>query len=309
MNVTPADGVLVQGITGKQGRFWTARMKESGTRIVAGVSPGKGGHDIDGVPVYGSVPDAARNHQLDVTVLFVPPLAARAAVLDALSAGVRKVVLLTEHIPTQDVIEVLAEAATVGAQVLGPNTAGLVVPGQTSIGIMPAFAQNIFRPGTVGIVSRSGSLGTLFALQTVRAGFGQSLFLGIGGDPILGTTTLEALKVLDRHPHTRIVVVLGELGGVMEEQAADYIPAMSKPVIAFIAGRSAPPGRRMGHAGAITIGTKGSGESKVKALRRAGAWVLDVPSELCGALAAGHRAGDELAAQAERRHRDPTGHR
>jgi succinyl-CoA synthetase alpha subunit len=278
MIVTRNDTVLVQGITGKQGSYWTARMREYGTRIMAGVTPGKGGQTVADVPVYDSVTDAQRDHHLDVTVLFTPPLMTKDAALEALAAGIKKMVILAEHVPYQDTMEIVAEARDRGAQVLGPNTAGLVVPGQASIGIMPCFAPTIFRPGAVGVISRSGSLGTLFCVSIVRAGFGESAFIGVGGDPILGTTILDALRVLDQDARTEAVVVVGEVGGVMEEEAAEYAAAMKKPVLAFIAGRSAPPGRRMGHAGAIVLGTRGSGESKVAALQKAGAVILDTPT-------------------------------
>lgn len=278
------EGVLVQGITGRQGAFWTARMRECGTRVVAGVSPGKAGQEVDGIPVYDSVGQAVREHDVDVSVMFVPALAAKGAALDALGGDIRKIVFLTEHVPVQDVMEVLAEARDRGAQVLGPNTAGLVVPAQTSVGIMPGFAPNIFRPGRVGVVSRSGSLGTLVCLNVTQAGYGQSAFIGIGGDPIIGTTVLDAVRTLDQHPGTDAVVVVGEIGGAMEEQAADYVARMSKPVVAFVAGRSAPPGRRMGHAGAIVNGNVGTGQGKVQALRGAGAVVVDVPTQVGPAL-------------------------
>ncbi|HVV23755.1 MAG TPA: CoA-binding protein [Pseudonocardiaceae bacterium] len=284
MLVTADDNVVVQGITGKQGSFWTERMAECGTHVVAGASPGKGGRTVAGVPVYNSVAEAAEAHRIDVSVLFVPPMAAKDAALDAIHAGVGKLVFLTEHVPYQDVMHVLAEARDRGTQVLGPNTAGLVVPGVASVGIMPGFAGNIFRPGNIGVVSRSGSLGTLMALNLVAAGYGQSAFIGIGGDPILGTTTLDAVRMLDADPRTDAVVLVGEIGGTMEEDAAEHITRMSKPVVAFIAGRSAPPDRRMGHAGAIVTGTRGSGLSKVDALTSAGAVVIDVPSEVAGAL-------------------------
>ncbi|MBO0826657.1 MAG: CoA-binding protein [Streptosporangiales bacterium] len=284
MLVTGKDAVVVQGVTGRQGSFWTDRMIECGTRVVAGVSPGKGGQVASGIPVYGSVADAAKEHPLDVSVLFVPPLAARAAALDAVHAGVGKLVMLTEHVPYQDVMEVLAEARDHGTQVLGPNTAGLVVPGEASVGIMPGHVGSIFRPGRVGVISRSGSLGTLVALQVAAAGHGQSAFVGIGGDPILGTTTLDAIRTLDDDPRTDAVVVVGEIGGTMEEDAAEYVAGMAKPVIAFIAGRSAPPDRRMGHAGAIVTAGRGSGESKVCALAEAGATVVDLPSGIPEAL-------------------------
>lgn len=286
MLVNREDAVVVQGATGRQGSYWTGRMVECGTRIVAGVSPGKAGRDVDGVPVYDSVADATAEHPAQVSVLFVPPMKAKAAALDAIFAGIRKIVFLAEHVPAQDVLEVLAQAREHGAQVLGPNTAGLVVPGEASVGIMPGFADNIFRPGNVGVVSRSGSLGTLMSMALVSAGFGQSAFIGIGGDPILGTTTLDAVRALDQDERTDAVVLVGEIGGVMEEEAAAYIATMSKPVVAFIAGRSAPPGKRMGHAGAIVTGNRGSGDSKVRALTEAGAVVVDVPSQVGAALRA-----------------------
>lgn len=285
MIVTSEENVLVQGITGRQGSFWAERMVECGTRLVAGTSPGKGGRTAVGVPVYDSVTEAAERHQVDASVLFVPPTAARAAVLDALRAGVRKIVLLTEHVPYQDTMYVLAEAADRGASVLGPNTAGLVVPGQSSVGIMPGFAPNIFRPGRIGVISRSGSLGTLVSLTVVAGGYGQSAFIGIGGDPILGTTMLDAVRLLDADDRTDAVVLVGEIGGALEEDAAEHIAGMVKPVVAFIAGRSAPPDRRMGHAGAIVQGDRGTGESKVDSLTSAGATVVDVPGEIPRALA------------------------
>ncbi len=290
MLVTGAEKVLVQGLTGRQGSFWGARMAECGTKVVAGTSPGRGGQQVDGVPVYNTVAEAAREHRIDATVLFVPAMLAKDAVLDAVRAGVQKIVLLAEHVPYQDTMVIMAEAKDAGAQVLGPNTAGIVVPEVSSLGIMPAFAKNIFHPGRIGVLSRSGSLGTLICLNLVSAGYGQSAFIGIGGDPILGTTTIDAVRELDQHEGTDAVVLVGEIGGGMEEDAADYIAGMRKPVVAFIAGRSAPPETRMGHAGAIVTGDKGSGTSKVEALVAAGATVVDVPSQIGEALqAAGMR--------------------
>lgn len=286
MLVTGEENVLVQGLTGRQGSFWGARMAECGTKVVAGTSPGRGGQEVDGVPVYNTVAEAAHEHQLDATVLFVPAMLAKDAVLDALRAGVQKIVLLAEFIPYQDTMVIMAEAKDAGAQVLGPNTAGVVVPGVSSLGIMPAFAKNIFRAGRIGVLSRSGSLGTLVCLNLVSAGYGQSAFIGIGGDPILGTTTRDAVRELDQHEGTDAIVLVGEIGGGMEEDAAEYIAGMSKPVVAFIAGRSAPPETRMGHAGAIVTGNTGSGASKVKALLAAGTTVVDVPSQIGAALQA-----------------------
>jgi succinyl-CoA synthetase alpha subunit len=297
VNVSGTEKVLVQGMTGRQGSFWTERMLECGTRIVAGATPGKGGQEVHGIPVYDGVAEAAAEHELEMSVLFVPPMAAKAGCLDAFAAGIRKVVLLTEHIPAHDTMEILAEARDAGAQVLGPNTAGTVVPGASSVGIMPGFVPTIFRPGAVGVISRSGSLGTLICHYVVRAGLGQSVFLGIGGDPMLGTTVLDALRVLESDPRTEMAVLVGEVGGTMEEEAAGFVAEMETPLVAFIAGRTAPPGRRMGHAGAIVTGAGGGGESKVRALTEAGVRVLNVPSELPDALAelgvgASRRAGE-----------------
>jgi succinyl-CoA synthetase alpha subunit len=280
------ENVLVQGITGKQATFWSERMRAAGTTIVAGSSPGKGGATHLGIPVYDSACDAARAQRIDCSVLFTPPYATKAAVIDALDAGIATVVVLSEHVPVHDTMWFLADARERGRCVVGPNTAGLVTPGEASIGIMPGFSATIFAAGSVGVISRSGSLGTLVCLNLTRDGLGQSSFIGIGGDPIVGTTTREALIALDRDPRTDEVVLVGEVGGSMEEEAADYVARMTKPVVAFIAGRSAPPGRKMGHAGAIAHGSHGSGDSKVRVLRDAGAHVCESPSEIGAALIA-----------------------
>lgn len=272
--------VLVQGITGREGSYWTERMTEYGTGVAAGVTPGKGGQFVHGVPVYDSVEIACASHAVDASVLFVPAVAVKSAAVEAIRCGIKQLVILAEHVPVQDVMELLAEARDRGVQVIGPNCPGIVVPGRYFIGIMPAWAKNIFQPGTVGVISRSGSLGTLICLNLVRAGLGQSAFIGIGGDPIVGTTFLDALQMLEMDPGTRAVVMVGEVGGTMEEDTAALIPKMTKPVIALIAGKSAPEGKRMGHAGAIVSGAKGSAEAKMEALRRAGAYVADTPSRI-----------------------------
>ncbi|MHB8147944.1 MAG: succinate--CoA ligase subunit alpha [Vulcanimicrobiaceae bacterium] len=276
--------VLVQGITGKQATFWTERMRASGAKIVAGSSPGKGGTTHLGVPVYNSACDAANSHQIDFSVLFTPPYATKDAVTDALDAGISTIVVLSEHIPVHDVMWFLADARDRGARVFGPNTAGLVTPGESSLGIMPSLSTTIFTPGSVGVISRSGSLGTLVCLNLTRDGFGQSAFLGIGGDPFIGTTTRDALTMLDRDSRTNAIVLIGELGGSMEEEAAEYAATMKKPIAAFIAGRTAPPGRKMGHAGAIVDGSRGSGDSKVRALAAAGVAICETPSGIVPAL-------------------------
>ena len=286
MIVRGGQRVLVQGITGRQGTFWTGRMQEYGTRIVAGVNPKKAGTEHCGVPVYASAREAMRETGFDVSVLFIPPLGVKAAALDAIEAGCPRLVVLTEHVPVQDVMEVLAAARANGAAVAGPNTAGLVTPGECFVGFMPAFESGIFRPGSVGVVSRSGSLGTLICLNLVQAGFGESAFIGIGGDPIIGTTTRDAVRSLDADERTEAVVIVGEIGGQMEEEAAEYMRDMRKPAVAFIAGGASPPGKKMGHAGAIVMGDKGTYASKRKALEAAGAEVLDTPSDVGRAVGA-----------------------
>ena len=278
--------VLVQGITGRQGTYWTERMQAYGTRIVAGVNPKKAGTLHCGVPVFARAGDAMREVGFDVSVLFIPPLGVKAAAQDAIEAGCARLVVLTEHVPVQDVMELLAMARANGGAVVGPNTAGLVTPGECFVGFMPAFESDIFQPGRVAVISRSGSLGTLVCLNLVQAGFGQSAFIGIGGDPIIGTTTRDALQELDADERTGAVVVVGEIGGTMEEDAAEYAQAMAKPVVAFIAGGASPPGKKMGHAGAIVMGDRGTYVSKRKALEAAGVEVLDTPSEVGRALRA-----------------------
>ena len=286
MIVRGSDRVLVMGITGKQGTFWTERMQAYGTRVVGGTHPGKAGTMHCNVPVFATARDAMEGTGFDVAVLFIPPLMVKEAALDAIEAGARSLVVLTEHIPVQDVMHFVAAAKERSVWILGPNTAGAVTPGECFAGFMPAFNERIFRKGTIGVISRSGSLGVLFCLNVVQAGYGESAFLGIGGDPIIGTTTREALVALDRFPGTEAVVMVGEIGGSMEEEAAEYARTMTKPVVAFIAGGAAPEGRKMGHAGAIVTGSKGSYASKRSALEAAGVTVLDTPSGVGAALKA-----------------------
>jgi succinyl-CoA synthetase alpha subunit len=276
--------VLVQGMTGKQGSFWTEKMMSCGTQIIGGVNPKRAGETHLGLPVYGSAADAMKADAYDVSVMFIPPAAAKSAALDAIGAGVKLLVILTEHIPLHDVMAIHAAAARGNTRIIGPNTAGVVTPGEASVGIMPGHNPNIFRPGTIGVISRSGSLGTLICLNLTRAGLGQSAFLGIGGDPIIGTTTREAVAILNDDPGTAGLALVGEIGGAMEEDAAEYIAGMDKPVVCFIAGRASPPGKKMGHAGAIVAGDRGSYRSKRNALEAAGAVVVDTPGELAGRL-------------------------
>jgi succinyl-CoA synthetase alpha subunit len=276
--------VLIQGITGKQGTFWTELMQDYGTNVVGGVNPKKAGIEHCGVPVFASAAEAMREIEFDASVLFIPPLGVKDAALDAIGVGAKNLCILTEHIPVQDVMHLMAAANEAGAAITGPNTAGSVTVGECFLGFMPAFNERIFKQGCVGVISRSGSLGTLMCQNIVSAGFGSSAFIGLGGDPIIGTTTLAALEALDADGGTEAVVIVGEIGGAMEEEAAGYAAGMSKPVIAFIAGGAAPKGRKMGHAGAIVMGNRGTYESKKKALEAAGVSVLATPSHVGDAL-------------------------
>jgi len=255
-------------------------MMECGTAVVAGVNPKRAGESHIGVPVFASAREAMAKAPYDTAVMFIPPAMAKDAALDAIAAGAKLLVVLTEHIPAQDVIAMLLAARRSGTRIVGPNTAGLVTPGEGFVGIMPGHNPNVFRPGSVGVISRSGSLGTLVALNLTRAGIGQSAFIGIGGDPMIGTTTRDALHALDHDDRTAAIVMVGEIGGAMEEEAAEYAASMNKPVVAFIAGRASPPGKKMGHAGAIVTGNAGSYAGKRKALERAGVIVVETPREI-----------------------------
>ncbi len=280
------ESVLVQGITGTQATFWSERMKEYGTQVIGGVNPKKAGTQHLDLPVWGSAEDAAKDQEavIDCSCVIVPPPGVKSSVLDALDAGIKKLVILTEHVPVHDVMYFLAAAREAGASVIGPNTAGIVTPGECFVGFMPAFNERVFKPGSIGVISRSGSLGTLVCLDMVQAGFGISAFIGIGGDPVIGTTTRDALQCLDEDPKTQAVALVGEIGGGMEEEAAEYAKGMNKPIVSFMAGAASPPGKKMGHAGAIVMGDKGSYAGKKKALEAAGVSVLPTPSMLPGAL-------------------------
>ncbi len=282
MIVRGHESVLVQGITGTQATFWSERMKEYGTKVIGGVNPKKAGTQHLGLPVWGSATDAAagQDSPIDCSCIIVPPPGVKPAALDALEAGIKKIVILTEHIPVHDTMYFLSAAREAGAQVIGPNTAGIATPGECFVGFMPAFNERVFKPGHIGVISRSGSLGTLVCLNMVQAGFGISAFIGIGGDPVIGTTTRDALQCLDEDPNTQGIALIGEIGGGMEEEAAEYARGMTKPIVSFMAGAASPPGKKMGHAGAIVMGDKGSYAGKKKALEAAGVSVLATPSSL-----------------------------
>ncbi len=270
---------VVQGMTGRIGRVQTKWMLEYGTNIVAGVTPGRGGEEVLGVPVYDDVVEAVEKHGANASVIFAPAPYAKAAVFEALEAGIKLVVAVPEHVPVADAMEMREKAKTFGAWLLGPTTPGVISPGIGKLGIMPA---NMFAPGNVGVISRSGTLSYEVAGQLKEAGFGQSTVVGIGGDPVIGVDLQDILEAFEADPDTQAVVIVGEIGGAIEEEAAPFIRQMRKPVVAYIAGRSAPPGRRMGHAGAIVVRGIGTVESKTEALLEAGAimanWVSEIPA-------------------------------
>lgn len=270
--------VLVQGITGREGAFHTSAMVAYGTRVVAGVVPGKGGSTAgDGVPVFDTVADAVERTEANASIIFVPAPFATDAILEAADAGLKLVVAITDGIPVQDMIRVRPYVRSRSVTLIGPNCPGVISPGQCKLGIMPAEA---FRPGHVGVVSRSGTLTYEIVDALSRAGLGQSTCVGIGGDPVPGTSFVEILQMFAEDPQTKALVLIGEIGGSDEEEAAELLPSLSKPVVAFIGGRSAPPGKRMGHAGAIVSGRSGTAEAKVEALRSAGAAVADTTDEI-----------------------------
>jgi succinyl-CoA synthetase alpha subunit len=272
--------VLVQGITGRIGRVQTGHMKKAGTRIVAGVTPGKGGMVVEEVPVYGSVQEARSKHPIDASVLFVPAAVALASCLEAIDAGVKLILLITEHVPVHDTMRIRAYGKKKGARIIGPTTPGVIVPGKCKIGIMPV---NLFCSGPVGIISRSGTLAYEIGGELTAAGIGQSTVVGMGADPVVGTDLPELLDLFECDEQTEIVVVVGEVGGTQEERAAEFVrEKMKKPVIAFIAGRTAPQGVRMGHAGAIASRGMGSAESKVRTLLEAGVQVAEHPGGVPG---------------------------
>ncbi len=280
--LTKKTRLLVQGITGHQGQFHTRAMLDFGTKVVAGTSPGKGGTKVEGVPVFDSVDEAVARKRANASILFVPAPHTKDAVIEALEGDLKLVVVITERIPFHDTLEFVPYARTKGVSVIGPNCPGIITPGESKAGIMPS---QIFKPGDAGVISRSGTLTYEIVNAMTQAGFGQSTCIGIGGDPIIGTNTVEALALFQKDRKTKRIVVVGEIGGTAEEEAAEFIQdAVTKPVVAYVAGRTAPPGKRMGHAGAIIQGNRGTAESKVKAFNDAGVPVAEYPADIAKLL-------------------------
>lgn len=270
--------LIVQGFTGSEGSFHAGQMIEYGTNVVGGVTPGKGGQKHLNKPVFNTVADAVENEGANTSVIFVPPPFAADAIMEAAVSGIKVIICITEGIPIQDMIKAKQVCKNNGATLVGPNCPGVITPGEAKVGIMPAM---IFTPGTVGLISRSGTLTYEAVDQLTKVGLGQSTAIGIGGDPVIGTNHTDAVKLFNEDPDTEAIVLIGEIGGSAEEEAAAYIQEnVKKPVVAFIAGSTAPPGRRMGHAGAIISGGQGTAEDKKNALRKAGVTVAESPAEI-----------------------------
>ena len=274
---------MVWGITGRQGVFHTKLMLEYGSNIVAGVTPGKGGSVIEGVPVYDSAQEALEEHDANASIIFVPAPFAKDAALEAIEAGMNPVVIITEGIPVHDEMIIVKVGKEKGTRIIGPNTPGIITPDECKLGIMPG---HVFKRGSVGLVSRSGTLTYEIAANLTNSGLGQSTCLGMGGDPVVGLDFVETLEIFREDDETKSVVMIGEIGGDAEERAAGYVSdtGFDKPVVAFIAGKTAPPGKRMGHAGAIISGSSGTAEAKIKALEDASVKVASRPSEVARLL-------------------------
>lgn len=270
--------LVVQGITGSEGSFHTGQMVEYGTNVVAGVTPGKGGTKFEDIPIYNTVEETVKDQKANTSVIFVPPAFAADAILEAANAGIKVIICVTEGIPTSDMVKVYNTIKNKDVVLVGPNCPGVISPGKSKVGIMPGF---IHKKGTIGIVSRSGTLTYEAVKQIVDVGLGQSTAVGIGGDPVIGSKFTDIIKMFNEDPDTEGIVMIGEIGGTAEEEAAAFIKKnVKKPVVGFIAGRTAPPGRRMGHAGAIIAGGKGTAAEKMAAMKKAGIRVVESPADI-----------------------------
>jgi succinyl-CoA synthetase alpha subunit len=275
--------VVVQGITGRDGSFHALQMKEYGTKVVSGVTPGKGGQSVDGIPVFDTVERAVKETKANTSVIYVPPVFATDAIYEAIDAGVKLIVCITEGLPTTDVLTIYNYLKIKGVRMVGPNCPGVISPGLSKVGIMPG---QIHKKGKVGVVSRSGTLTYEVVWHLTLKGLGQSTCLGIGGDPIIGTNFIDCLELFEADRQTEAIVLIGEIGGTDEEEAAIYIKKhVSKPVVAFVAGRTAPPGKRMGHAGAIISGGSGTAEEKIRAFNGVGIPVAELPAQVADLVA------------------------
>jgi succinyl-CoA synthetase alpha subunit len=274
---------IVQGITGTQGSLHTKLMLEYGTRIVAGVTPGKGGTEIHGVPVCDTVEETQEKHSPNASIILVPAAFAAEAAIEALDDGIKTIVIITEHIPIKDSIELMAHATQANATIIGPNTPGIITPGKCKLGIMPS---HVFKPGNVGVVSRSGTLTYEIVASLTKKQMGQSTCVGVGGDPITGLNLIDALELFKEDPQTQAIALIGEIGGNIEELTAEYIARENypKPVVAYVAGRFAPPEKRLGHAGAIIMGKTGTAENKIEAFESSGVKVANRPNDVAELL-------------------------
>jgi succinyl-CoA synthetase alpha subunit len=274
---------IVQGITGSQGTYHTKLMLEYGTKIVAGVTPGRGGTEVHGIPVFDTAQEAIDRFKANASIIFVPAPFAKDAILENIDAGLNPVIVITEGIPVKDEIQIMEVARIKGTTIIGPNTPGIITPSQCKLGIMPG---HIFKKGSVGLVSRSGTLTYEIAASLTNSRLGQSTCLGIGGDPVVGLNFVDVLEMFRRDPETKKIAMIGEIGGNAEETAAEYIKKTKypKPIAAYVAGRAAPPGKRMGHAGAIIMGKSGTAETKIETLRKAGVKVALKPGEIAKLL-------------------------
>lgn len=270
--------LVVQGITGGEGSFHTGQMVEYGTKVVAGVTPGKGGTKFENIPIYNTVEDAVKNQKANTSIIFVPPAFAADAILEAANSGIKVIICITEGIPAADMVKVYNSIKEKDVALVGPNCPGVISPGKAKVGIMPGF---VHKKGKIGIVSRSGTLTYEAVKQIVDVGMGQSTAVGIGGDPVIGSQFTDIIKLFNEDDGTEGIVMIGEIGGTAEEEAAAYIKKnVEKPVVGFIAGRTAPPGRRMGHAGAIIAGGKGTAAEKIAAMKKAGIKVAESPADI-----------------------------